>query len=88
MNIVDQLRKSNWIIFDKIKNLNYSEEEKQSILKQNTRLFLKKKNNFIKLEEPKCLLNKNKSKSDIKIIDKYNQDIKYLNSLIDYNNEK
>lgn len=87
MNIVDQLRKSNWIIFDKIKNLNYSEEEKQSILKQNTRLFLKK-NKFIKLDEPKCLLNKNKSKSDIRIIDKYNQDIKYLNLLIDYNNGK
>lgn len=82
MNIIDQLRKSNWIIFDKIKNLSYSEEEKQSILKQNTLVFLKK-NKFVKLEEPKCLLNKNKSKSDIKIIDKYNQDIKYLNSLID-----
>ena len=82
MNIIDQLRKSNRILFDKIKNLSYSEEEKQSILKQNTRLFLKK-NKFVKLEEPKCLLNKNKSKSDIKIIDKYNQDIKYLNSLID-----
>ena len=44
MNIIDQLRKSNWILFDKIKNLSYSEEEKQSILKQNTRLFLKKIN--------------------------------------------
>ena len=87
MNIVDNLRKSNWIILNKIKNLNYSEEEKQSILKQNTRLFLKK-NNFIKLDEPKCLLNKNKSKSDLKIIDKYNQDVKYLNSLIEINNGK
>ena len=87
MNIVDKLRKSNWIILNKIKNLNYSEEEEQSILKQNTRLFLKK-NNFIKLDEPKCLLNKNKSKSDLKIIDKYNQNIKYLNSLIEINNGK
>ena len=87
MNIIDLLRKSNWIVFDKIKNPSYSEEEKQSIVKQNTRLFLKK-NNFIKLDEPKCLLNKNKSKRDITIIDKYNQDIKYLNSLIDYNNGK
>lgn len=87
MNIIDQLRKSNWIIFDKIKNLSYSEEEKQTILKQNTRLFLRK-NNFEKLEEPKCLLNKNKSRNDLKIINKYNEDLKYLNSLINDHNGK
>lgn len=73
MNIMNLLRKSNWIVFDKIKNLSYSEEEKAIYIKTKYKIVLKK-NKFIKLEEPKCLLNKNKSKRDVIIIDKYNQD--------------
>lgn len=42
MNIVDKLRKSNQVIIDKVKIFNYSQEEITNILKQNTRLFLKK----------------------------------------------